>query len=956
MVMVKSIFINVLIVFTVFVGIALAENSLYANVDASEYMTYTISDGEVTITDFDESFCGDVIIPSVIEGYPVTSIGDEAFAYCQDIYSIEVPDSVTYIGKGAFFECWNLMKMTLPFVGNTLNGTENTHFGYIFGADDYTQHSEYMWGRYLDELVITGETSLDSYAFYQCIINKINLPDGITTIGEYTFYMAGLESIIIPDSVTYIGEAAFYMCNFESVTIPKNVTHIGAYAFFSGSLQRVEILCDNLETWDMAFYGSRGITDLTISGCVKSIGYLTFAECGFESLTIPDCVTSIENDAFLYCQNLTSVTIPDSVTHIGFGAFAMCPLVEISLPFTGIYADGSGPTNFEAIFGTEDYYENCGYPLSLRTVTITGGTEIADYAFLGCEMIERIILSDGITTIGNSAFERCICLIDIKIPDSVIRIGDSAFKGCCCLPDVELPESLLSIGAHAFSGCSYLPDVTFPEGLKRIGSGAFEGCQSFRNVKIPSGVTELGSYIFFDCPDIERIELPCIESECGYPVEFYAIFGFDGSDSFYHPSLKEVVINGGSTLYTFWESNGITSVTIPASITKIDLWSFDNCNTLEKIIVSEGNEIYSSIDGVLYNKEKTAIIRCPEGKSGTIVFPDSMENINERSFYNCTEITDVTIPKGAHEIGWYAFYGCSGLTKVIIPDSVTVISDSAFIGCYNLEKIIVPFVGSDFDTIFGSIFGAYDYHFQYEYVPATLKEVVVTNADNIDEGSFCSCVSFTDVTILGEVTSIGPNAFLSCVELTYLTLTNSITDIGESAFCYCNSLSDVYFLGTEAEWNSINVADGNFCLLDATIHFIDGFSVSDNSSMKVDDEKGFVSSIEIGNTVSDIVSQFDTYGDIAVVDSEGNALADNSVIATGYKVRRVIEGVVVDEIDTVVAGDTDGDGAATIADTQNAYSLLMGSEPVSGVYAEAAKATGGSTLSILDVMAILNKI
>lgn len=937
MLKVKSIFINVLIVFTVFVGIALAENSLYANVDASEYMTYTISDGEVTITDFDESFCGDVIIPSVIEGYPVTSIGDEAFAYCQDIYSIEVPDSVTYIGKGAFFECWNLMKMTLPFVGNTLNGTENTHFGYIFGADDYTQHSEYMWGRYLDELVITGETSLDSYAFYQCIINKINLPDGITTIGEYTFYMAGLESIIIPDSVTYIGEAAFYMCNFESVTIPKNVTHIGAYAFFSGSLRRVEILCDNLETWDMAFYGSRGITDLTISGCVKSIGYLTFAECGFESLTIPECVTSIENDAFASCYDLTSVTIPDSVTHIGFGAFAMCPLVEISLPFTGIYADGSGPTNFEAIFGTEDYYENCGYPLSLRTVTITGGTEIADYAFFGCEMIERIILSDGITTIGNSAFERCICLIDIKIPDSVIRIGDSAFKGCCCLPDISLPD-----------------------GLQSIGNSVFEGCELFTSITIPAGVTSLGGGLFFGCTSLEKVELPCIEDAYGYQYIFYDVFGYPmyGYEEIFQPALKEVVITGGSLLYNFWDCYGITSVTIPENVTHIEPWWFNGCIDLKEINVSEDNEFYSSVDGILYNKDMTAVIRCPEGKRGQIVLPDNVEYINELSFYNCMNITGVVIPDGVREIDRNAFDGCSGLTEVIIPGTVTVITRDSFIGCYNLEKITVPFVGSDYDTSFGSIFGAYDYFYNSEYVPVTLKEVVVTNADNIEEGAFLGCSTLTDITILGEVKSIGKWAFADCFNLTCLTLPNSITDIGESAFGFCDSLTDIYFLGSEAEWNSINISDddGNACLLDATIHFIDGFSVSDDSSIKIDDEKGFVSSIEIGNTVSDIVSQFDTYGDIAVVDSEGNALADNSVIATGYKVQRKIEGVVVDEIDTIVAGDTDGDGVATIADTQIAYSLLMGGEPVSGIYAEAAKTTGGREVSILDVMAILNKI
>jgi hypothetical protein len=222
---------------------------------------------------------------------------------------------------------------------------------------------------------------------------------------------------------------------------------------------------------------------------------------------------------------------------------------------------------------------------------------------------------------------------NVTIPAGVTAIGDYAFFTCTSLTSVTIPSSVTSIGDEAFRNCTSLTSVTISSGVTAIGALAFFGCSSLTSITIPSSVTSIGEQAFLGC-------------------------------------------------------SSLTSITIPSSVTSIEAAAFGGCTSLTGITVDAQNRDFSSVDGVLFNNNRTELITYPAGKQGNYTIPSSVTSIDRYSFYSCRNLTGVTIPSSVTLIGAGAFQE-SGLTSITIPSSVTVIGGGAFRDCTNLRTVTV---------------------------------------------------------------------------------------------------------------------------------------------------------------------------------------------------------------------------------------------------------------------------
>ena len=368
---------------------------------------YITNNGTITITGYTGSG-GAASIPTTINGLPVTSIGNSAFAECS-LTNITIPNSVTSIGEWAFERCYSLANVNIG------SGVTNIFFGAFSECQSLTA------------------INVDAANFFYASMAGILFDKNLTTLILFPKSQAG--SYIVLDSVSSIGDSAFNSCtNLTSVTIPNSVTNVGVDAFADcGSLTNVIFGNGVISIGHYAFIGCTSLTSITIPASVTSMGEFVFEDCSLTSITISDGVTSIGESTFGDCLYLTNVTIPNSVTSIGGAAFENCThLSSVSI--------GSGVTNI----GDSAFY----FCTSLTAINVDAANSV--YASMAGVLVDKSLttlilfpmaragsytIPNGITSIGDSAFYQCN-LTSVTIPGSVSNIGDAAFNDCFALTSV----------------------------------------------------------------------------------------------------------------------------------------------------------------------------------------------------------------------------------------------------------------------------------------------------------------------------------------------------------------------------------------------------------------------------------------------------------------------------------------------------------------------------------------
>ncbi len=771
------------------------------------WLTYEIVDGEAIITDCDNTATGSIEIPSTLGGYPVTTIGEFAFAHLTNPLSVNTGNGVTTISDAAFLGCTGLEQIAL---GHSVSSIGTLAFEACDNLQSFVVSDNNTNYSCIDGILFNKNATVLVCA-PKTISGEYTVPAGVLTVGEYAFDgCMYLTDLIISDDVTTISGRAFNNCmNLKTVKLGNSVAIIGNYAFCNCSrISKLVVPVSVSNINDNAFYRCTGLADVHYVGTESQWRDITI---GSNNETLDAATMHYESDG----------SAPPDPWYLSY------EIIDGGAVITACDTFIEGNLELPATLG--------GYPI----------TGIGNNAFRFCQITD-ITLPETLETIGNNAF--CgTALRGIYIPSGVHTIGQVAFQECSDFNGFVVAQDNPYFSSDGYgilfnkpqtklisAPCALLGTYTIPSTVTTVGYSAFFGCSQLAQLDIPASVTNMDfdAGIFKDCTSLSTIIVDPANPSYYADAES-VLYSKDGSNIYYAPktiSGDYIVPEGVTSLNNAFEyCSDLTGLYFPESLTNIDsqFWSCNlkkvyipatatifnfNLHPLEEsqamVLYAGTREQWDAIHmldnnkhpqylNLLYNctpimwdlswniyEDGAYITGCSEYATGSITVPDTLGGypvvgIDPWAFQSCTDITEVHLPDSVTSIGINAFAYCTNLKTVTMSNNVTAIGNGAFSSCTSLSDIqLSKKIGTIEEFTF--------------YGCTSLSEITIpNNVAVIGPSAFYGCTNLRQLVIPGSVTMIEKAAFMDCTGLTNVTLCNGVTSLGESAFSRCTNLESI---------------------------------------------------------------------------------------------------------------------------------------------------------------------